>query len=235
LKFEPAKTSGGFTTDGFKTCIKTYRAIVREALHSGFYRDLIKAGKISLARVKEIVASAKLNTKETRQEKDLSLSSPKDWLIYGEHGCFILYDKKLKDFYTDDWNERFVYGMVLVRVNDTRKGNVGIIVRFGGNTDKIKAFLLMLAASYCATEKVPLMVDPDDMKYIDASKYNVAKEADLNSGMKRTKVVIKKKIDLRMVTSLEVLFRKQFDRHDEFRNSLIEIAHAKFDHLGKTI
>ena len=229
-KFEPAKVSGGFTPAGYKNAIKAYREIIREALHSGLYRDLLNKKEITIERVKEIVKSAQLNIRPMPSQMDLSMSDTRDWLVYGEHGCFVLYDKKLKDFYHDaQWRERFVLGVILVRINKTRKGEVGIVVRFGGTTDKVKAFLLACVASFCADEKVPLMVDPDDMKYIDPSKYKVSKESDMNSGYERTKVVIENKLNLIMITHLDRLFRKQFDNYDEFKNSLVEIGYSKFD------
>ena len=148
-----------------------------------------------------------------------------------DDGAFVLYDKKLQAVYTDnlyEWGERFIVGYILIRINDLPgRTSVGIVVKFGGNTDKIKKSLLMMAASYCLKENVKLAVDPDDIGLIDPAKFTISDEAD-PSGYKRKMVTINHPIDLNLVSSPEKRFRKAFDRYDEFKYTVLELAEGKF-------
>ena len=228
--FEPLKPSGGFTSGGQMNFIKMHRGIVRDALKNGFYNKMVKAGKITVARVKEIIDSAHLDQKpKDKDQLNLNNKDPNDWLVLAEYGGFTVYDKKLKDVYQhhlDTFGERFILGHALVRVLDHRAA--GLLVQFGAETDKLKSFLLACVASFCASEKVSLWVDPEDMAYIDHSKYNVAKEPDMITGKKRTKVSIKQPLNLALIATPDKVYRKSFDKYGEFKNTVLELADAKF-------
>lgn len=231
-KFEPGKTSGGFTGAGKQNFIRMHREMIRKAQTTGFYSELMRDKKITPARVKEILASADLKQKPKTSEMNLGVQDPKDWLIMNnDDGAFVLYDKKLQAVYTDnlyEWGERFILGYILIRINDLPgRTSVGIVVKFGGNTDKIKKSLLMMAASYCLKENVKLAVDPDDIGLIDPAKFTISDEAD-PSGYKRKMVTINHPIDLNLVSSPEKRFRKAFDRYDEFKYTVLELAEGKF-------
>lgn len=223
---EPEKPSGGFTPSGYRNFVKTYQEFVRDALSSGLYTSLVKKGEISIDRVKEIIASAKLKDKINSTKPNISTNDPEDWLLYvGGYGDFIMYDRKLKDIYQDTsynyWIEKMIKGATLVR--EHHDGN-GVIVQFHGATDKIKQFLMSCIISYCFNEKISLYVDPDDAKYVDSKLANLKKQPDMKSGYKRYFVKPKSAINYEPLGRAEQSFRKSFDRYDEFKHTVLEVA-----------
>jgi hypothetical protein len=232
-KFEPSKTSGGFTAAGEKNFVRAHRETVRKALETGFYNGLVRSGNISQSRVKEILSSVDLTQKPKQDTLNLSVSDPRDWLIMSgdDNGGFIIYDKKLKDFYKDnlyEWGERFILGLILVRINYyPGREPVGIVVRFGGDNKKFSKLLMTLAASFCKSENVKLAVDKEDMSLIDTNTYEISSEKD-PWGYGRTMVSINHPIDFNVLSLPEKRFRKSFDKYDEFKNIVQELAESKF-------
>lgn len=233
---DPTKSSGGFTQSGYNNFVKVYREFVRDALTSGLYRDKVRSGEMTMERVREILASARLDQKPRKPDINLSVNDPKDWLLLAEWGGFTLYDKKLKDVITDhryEWGERFIKGHLLVRINQTaRAGEQGILVHFGGDTDKIKAFLIACAASFCEKENVPLALDDDDLRYADPAKYEIGERSNA-TGFWRTPVQIKLPLNLALVAKPEQVFRRSFDAYDEFKNGVLELGEAKFRRVNE--
>lgn len=228
---EPMKPSGGFTSAGRKNFVKVYREMVRDALKSGLYASLVREGKMTVARVKEIVDSAQLTTRDAPKKGDYS-STPKDWMLYvGGYGDFILYDKKLKDMIDDHghfgyWTEKMMKGLVLVR--EPKIGH-GILVQFGGDTDKIKTFMMTCAMSYCKKEDITLHVDPEDRQYVNPKFGTVAKRSNMEMGHERYKVTISDDLeDMSRLAPVEAKFRKGIDQYDEFKNGMMELAYSKF-------
>jgi hypothetical protein len=230
-ELEPTKTSGGFTSAGYRTFQKVYREMVRNAMKSGLYTKMVQSGKMSVKRAKEIINSAKVDIRQTKSTANYATHDPKDWMLYvGDNDC-VLYDKKLKDIYkntgndTDEyWIEKMVLGVCLVRVPHGK----GILVQFGGDNDKIKRMMMTYALSYCASEGVPFYVDPEDVKYVDPRFGKVSEHSDYTSGMKRFPVKILDTINFDDFKKHEQMFRKSFDHYQEFHQRLLELAYSKF-------
>lgn len=235
---EPDKTSGGFTPAGYANFRKVHREFVRDALVSGRYRNMIRSGAITLDRVKEIVDSARLDIKQSpRPAINLSSNDPKDWVMYGEDGAFVIYDRKLKDIVEDGnisdyFIERMIKGYVLVRIPSdwVQRGERewGLIVRFGGDSDNIKKFLVGVALSWCASENVDLAVDMVDLKYVDDRYGEKVGEPSKRTGMMRQMVRPKAPMAIEPMTRGERVFRRAFDPYDEFKSRILEIAEGKW-------
>jgi len=117
---EPTKPSGGFTPAGRAGFARVHREFVRDALKNGTYSSLVRSKKMTMERVKEIVASAHIEKRNKPNNRNLSSSDPKDWLLFvGEYGDFILYDKKLKDLIEEggEQNDYFIDSMIKGAVN----------------------------------------------------------------------------------------------------------------------
>lgn len=225
--YEPGKTSGGFTPKGYANFVKVYREMVRDALTNGLYSNLIKSGELTLARVKEIVASAQLQIKEPKRESNFASNDPKDWLVYFEHDCcIIIYDKKLKDVEDSHFEDTMIKGHMLLRyLNYTAP--YGFMVRFGGETPKIKSFLLSCAAAMSKKEGVPLYIDEDVLPFVNNNLKVGAK--DMTTGYSRYPVEwVGEDANLKLISSPERAYRKSFDQYDEFKNRMIELADGKF-------
>jgi GNAT superfamily N-acetyltransferase len=225
---EPMKDSGGFTDAGRNNLVKAHREFVRDALKNGTYTKLVRSGQMSIERVKEIVDSAHLSMRPKADTEDLS-SKPQDWLLYvGGYGDFILYDKKLKNLIGRDDREHFhdqmIKGYVLVR--EPRDGKA-IIVRFGGQNDKFKTFMMTCAIWWANKEGATFDVDPEDVKYVDKRFAKVSPKHNMQVGHTRYRVTVTGEIpnfnDFAMV---EKHWRKQNDQYDEFKNYMMDLANS---------
>lgn len=233
---EPEKPSGGFTPQGYATCLKTHREFVRDALVEGRYRKLVAAGELTKERALEIVRSAGLE-KRLSLGMDVATDDPSNWAIYGsEHGAFVVYDKRLKDFVEeggeayDHWMETALKGYVLARV----PGEVGLLVQFGGETPAIKRFMMACASAYCEREGVPLAVDMEDVPFIDASRMTVVTEPSNRTGAMRVETrATGDVLDIEGIATVEAAWRKQFDRYGEFHDRILELAEARFSRTNR--
>ena len=228
---EPGKASGGFTPSGYRTFVKVHREFVRDALTNGLYGRLVRSGEMSTARVKEIVDSAKLDIKQTKPTENYNSNDPKDWMLYVDNGAFVLYDKKLKEVYKntgdeveDYWIEKMIKGVMLVRdFHDN-----GIVVQFGGDSEKIKRMMITCAITFCANEKIPFLIDPEDRQYVDPRYGKVSEEPTYKIAHKRYLVTPLDTIELDAFQKVEKHFRKSFDQYDEFYHRMLELGFRKF-------
>ena len=223
---EPEKSSGGFTPSGYRNFFKTYQSFVRDALSSGFYRKKFLSGEITHERIREIVASAKLEEKSSAAPAtNLGTSDPADWLLHvGGNGDFVLYDRKLKDIYQDNdsyWVDKMIKGATFVRAHPD--GNA-LIMHFHGATDQIKKFLMSCVISYCFNEKIGLYVDPEDISYVNSRLADAEKQPDMKSGHKRYFVTPKGSINYERMGHAEKTFRRSFDKYGEFENTVLEVG-----------
>lgn len=235
FKIEPGKNSGGFTPDGYAMTVKTYREFVRDALRNGVYSSLVRQKKMTVERVKEIVQSAKINNRSpVRPQVNLNANDPNDWLLYvGEYGDFILYDKKLKDLLNDNtfdrsFTDKMIKGMVFVEGDRYLH-----LAAFGGDTPKIKQFLMSCALTYCRRERKDLWLEPNETQSVDPAIGKVDPNVSVVVGFKSQKVTPLGAIIYSKLGMTELSFRRSFDSYDEFKNEMIEMAYSKYQHLSE--
>jgi hypothetical protein len=222
-ELEADKTSGGFTPEGFKNFKKVHQMFVREYIRNGFYSFLVKSGKISAQRAKDIISSANLKAEHKKQFK--LAAKPEDWLLYiGGYGDFIIYDKKIVDILDIDhewFAEKMLIGMVYVSADK----KFGRIKTFGGINDKVKKYLMKLAIIYANNLNVPLVVEEEDIVYVEnaeiSGKSNIA-------GYSSYLVKSNEKLNFTMIGKKEQEFRKSFDYYDEFKNNILELSYNKW-------
>lgn len=224
---EPGKTTGGCTPDGAKVVKKAHTEFVRDYLKKGFYSYLIQEGTLTKERVQEIIKSAGLPAQQEkpRQRFNYGSDNPKDFLLYAEDGAFIVYDRKLKDLIEQGndesnhfWYEKFIKGTSFAGSGYDDNQRL-YLHQLGGDTPGIKKFVFNLALSEAKKEGVPLHVYNDDMNMVNESEMEV--NGNLVS-MKGTP------INYAGMANEERRFRKSFDRYDEFKSRLLELAEAKY-------
>lgn len=226
--YEPGKTSGGFTPMGARNFIRLHREFVRDALTSGLYSRMVRSGQLTMERVREIVGSAKIQQRPSRDDVDLSSNSPNDWLLFTDfYGTFILYDKKLaslidNDKYDASFTERMIKGTVMVYPHES--AGVTRIKQFGGDAPAIKSFMLGLAYTRAKIENLPLWVEPEEY---DLKGFSYGEEENV-VGYKSREVTDGKIIDYRSMVEEEMRFRRRFDQYDEFKHRLMEMAQSKY-------
>jgi hypothetical protein len=226
---EPGKTSGGFTPGGARNFMRVHREFVRDALASGLYSKLVRAGTITTERAKAIVVSAKPQHRPKRDEVDLASRDPASWLLFHDDGgSFILYDRKLAHIVDSEkhamFADRMIKGFVYCYVHDTRDGPVGRIKQFGAENPKLAAFMLALAFTIAKEEKADIWVEPAEY---DLPGFQYGDEENV-VGYRSRKVLSGPTIDYRAMARDEARFRASFDRYQEFEYRLQEMAHSKY-------
>jgi hypothetical protein len=224
---EPGKTTGGCTPAGAKVTKKAHTEFVRDYLQKGFYSQLIRDGVLTKERVQEIIKSAGLPAQPSkpRQRVNLESNDPRDFLLYAEDGAFIVYDRKLKDLIEqgneDDnylWYERFIKGTSFAG-GGYHPENKLYLHQLGGDTANIKNSMFKLVLSYAKQEGVPLHVYDDDLNMVNESEMEVNRNL---VSLKGTP------INYSGAANEERRFRKSFDRYDEFKARVLELAEAKY-------
>lgn len=233
---QPDKSSGGFTSKGFATFRRVYREFVGDALKSGLYRKLIQQGDITLERVKAIVASASTIPRSTQSaEMNLSSENASDWLLYvGEHGDFIIYNRNLRGVLeegerADYFAERMIKGIAYVPIHEGHSETWAMLRVFGGDSPKIRKFLINCAIEYCLRENATLYLEAGEPTDLDSSMGAADPESLAVRGFRSHKVIpTGKRMPYDQLAMQERAWRRSFDRYDEFRMQMMEMAYSKY-------
>ena len=220
---EPEKSSGGFSPGGYRNFVRIHREFVRDALTDGLYRQLVKSGQMTIDRVKEIVQSAKLDIRLPKSNDDYNSSNPSDWMLYADfHGMFVLYDRKLKEYYNEEnhFTDEMIKGFVYVLCHN----GIARIKQFGARTEKLKSYMMALAYTTAKINDCRLWVEPSEY---DLPKF-VYGEEEKTVGYNSKEILDGPMIDYRDAVAAENRFRRSFDRYDEFKNHMVEYAHREF-------
>ena len=234
---EPDRPSGGFTPGGYKNFIKVYQNMVREALSSGLYHRLVTDGKISLQRVKDIIASAKLPKQKIIPSRNLNSDDSKSWLVYvGKFGDFVIYDRKLKELLENEtdqdayWIDKMIKGFAYVTLHDERE-SWAMLRQFGGDSPAIKKFLINCAVQFTNQNDTPLWLEPPEIDFIDKRIIERIEGPLLTRGFKSYKVIpTGEDFNVTQFGDVERRWRKSFDRYDEFYHRMLELAHSKYQY-----
>ncbi len=223
---EPGKNTGGCTPAGFQMMFRTYQSYVREYLRKGFYSQLVRNGELDQTRVKAILASAKLQDIPKRREQfNLNADDPNDFLLYGADGCFILYNRRLKDFLDENpldeerrshWEDRFIKGTSFAGGGYVMDDKL-YLHQLGGDNPNFKKFMLSLALSFAAREKLPLHVYDRDLQFAASIGKVQGNLVMLNGPPIQYDGMIRQ----------EAIWRRTFDRYGEFHARLMELAEVK--------
>lgn len=103
----PDKSSGGFTSAGYQQIKRYYTWMVNRFLSSGIYSDLVRQGKITMKKVKEILESRPIKTKTSKDNTPNPLSKyyrEGEKFFYIMNNSVIIFDENLKNIKEIDDN-----------------------------------------------------------------------------------------------------------------------------------
>jgi hypothetical protein len=236
--YQPEKDSGGFTNAGLRTFVKIHRQFVRDYVTSGKYNELVKSGQITVQRVKEIIASAELNSHKPKSkfhvnDKDFAIDKSQ-WLLYNENNEFIIYDRRLKDYWQSDlddyWLERFFIGMIYCSGGYASDGDMVFPHQFAGISDEVKRYLLMLQLTDCKKHNEKLRLTQIQIDLLDPSAVKTEPGHDRGQFLV---TLTGKGIDYGDSVRREKQFRKSFDKFGEFDVYIAETAYGIFQEEGE--
>lgn len=214
----PSFDSGGMTSAGSGLMSTVWADRVREFMSNGWYSQLVRDGRMTRARVDEIVADL---PGRAPPRAPVAPSTP-DPLIMSDGSTFIVvYDRAvLSDpSLLDDPDDRYIYGHALLR-DDPRVGTYVFSVDY----DRSFADLTTRAILQLARDNGDRLFDGDGY-------HDILEGVDAIPGVQRDGdyiVVSRDVLPLRTLSTKERASRRAVDPHGEVEVSIMERADAKW-------
>lgn len=217
-KMHPKHLSGGYTTSGRHLAAGLWADRVREYAERGWYSELVRAGKLTTSRVKEIVSGLKNGVKRAKAEETNNPQEEQKQtvLIYVDDTAFVVYDAR----FIADQNPDFILGQGFVRtVPDNEDADFFYALDF---EKPFKKLVTTVAMQFMYDRNIPLYIEspPSDTMELDEVENLTIKDGYAK--------LDKPALNLKLAAKAEQRTRKPFDRYDEIRNSLLETAQFKW-------
>lgn len=209
-KLHPDMDSGGYTRSGEKMDRRYWESQVREFLSKGWYSELIKSGKLTKERFKEITKD--VGERKVKVDKETEKQEEKIF-VFSDNSQFIIYDSR---FY-EDQSEDYIYGFGFIRSSQDKD--------FFYKLDYEKKY------SELATKIALQLAYDNDYKIYIGKGYgdHVEKKYVPEAIIEKERIFIKKPIiDLKKLSKEEKDYRKKNDKYSEIYDSLLETANGKW-------
>lgn len=216
-EFNPSFESGGFTQGGEQNALALWRDRVHEFSARGWYTALVREGKLTFSRVKEILAGiGKRPEKEhAPKEEETKVKPTGEILVYSDGEItFVVYDRA----FLEEQDERFIHGYGFFRDDE----HVGVYL-YTIDYDRPFAGLVTRVGLQMARDNGEDLYDGEG--YHDLVEWKgipgVVKDGDY----------LKVTQDLAPVKSMaakERRLRKAEDPYEEKFNTLLEMAESKW-------
>lgn len=212
----PSFESGGFTPAGKSNALALWQVRVREFVSRGWYSALIRDGRLTHSRVKEILAGS-----DSKREGHAKVQAPEttkptgDILVYSDGITFVVYDRA---FLTEP-DDKFIHGFGFFR-DDPSVGTFIYRIEYD------RPFADMVT-------RVGLQMARDNGEDLyDGEGYHDMLETDGIPGVVRQGDRIKVTRDLvpvKAAAQKERRLRKAADTYGEKLSLLLEMAESKWD------
>jgi GNAT superfamily N-acetyltransferase len=215
-ELNPSFTSGGFTPAGERNALALWRDRVHEFSAQGWYSDLVREGKLSLSKVKQILAEAGEKPEHIeREQTPEAVKATGDILVYSDGDItFIVYDRA----FLQEPDEKFIHGFGFFR-DAPDKG----VFLYRIEYDRPFADLTTRVALQMARDNGEELYDGDG--YHDLVEINglpgVVKEGDYIK-------VTQNLIQVKVLAAKERRVRKAVDQYGEKESLLLEMAESKW-------
>lgn len=206
----PEFGSGGFTQSGYNNAKHIWADRVRKLLENGWYTELVKAGKITREKVKEIIADLP-SKKSVPKTEEPSKPEP---LVFADGTSFIIYDRK---FFTDQ-DEKYIYAYGFYR------GTAERLFLYRIDYDKGYKKIATLVALQMAYDEGDTVIDVSS-EASDFVEYDGIENIELIDGDIHINAPL---MNLKDFSHLEKALRKKADPYSEIYNQLVEMAESKW-------
>lgn len=223
-ELNPSNTSGGFTSAGEANALALWRDRVREFKARGWYSEMIREGRITMDRLREIFKGVEDSKRDLEEFKALYFSEREpeptkptgDILVWsdGDTGV-IIYDRA----FLEDPDDRFIHGYGFLRSSP----HTGTYI-FSIDYDRPYAEMTTKALMQVAR-------DGGDDRLYDGDGYSDIVEAESIPGVERDGdylVLTRDLFPLRQESRKEKRLRKSVDPYDEKFYLLQEQAESKW-------
>jgi GNAT superfamily N-acetyltransferase len=218
-ELNPSFTSGGFTQAGQENALALWRDRVHEFSSRGWYSALVQEGKLTYARVKEILAGAGEkpipSLRLQPQEPEATDKATGELLVFVDDNIsFVLYDRA----FLSKPDEKFIHGYGFLR--DAEVGSFFYALDY----DRPYAELTTRIGLQMAREG-------GDSKLYDGEGYHDMLELDSIPGIVREGdyiLITRDLYPLKAATVKERRLRKAADPYEEKYHQLLEMAESKW-------
>ena len=236
-KKHPDRSSGGLTQGGYSNLKNVYREFVKEYLRNGIYSHLVKTGKITPSKVKEIIKSADLENYKPERITDLAknynINEITENLLFWRYNDddFVIFDKKILESWKNNdetLKEHFIKAHVYFAYNTVY--NSYELYESYGISEKFETILLNIALETLKYEEdcgvIIRVVNSLSKQTLDI--LNKFKKSDLYTLSKIKDVdyiEAKESENYEAFFKKSQLFFKKNDKFEELENYIIELAY----------
>ena len=218
-RFNPAFTSGGYTESGEALDLRIWEDRVKEFLSNGWYSELVRQKKLTVNRVREILAGTSKRHRFSPLPSDKPSQAPSkkvksQILVYAEDFAFVVYDSA----FLSDPDEKHIYGYGFFRDSPS----VGDFL-FTIDYDRSHWKLTTLVAFQMAKDngsKVYVGKGYGDIVELKGIS-EIEREGDYA-------FLTRNVLPLRQWASLERRIRRKMDSYDEKKILLLEMGESKW-------
>jgi len=218
----PDANTGGTTAAGSKQVKRVWDKFVREAITDGTYSKLVKAGKLTAKRVKEIVKDLANRPNFKNIKTTDYIADYKNWLIMDHAAGALIYHKAVYDHEVDfEKAQEFIMGYTLIRSVDTRPHPFLFTVDY--ENKRAESMLLYASLQISLRSNEGLDIEAPGSDY--AESIQNLKHTEIRDG-----VVYLEQSQTAIVTAFNVekQYRKHRDKYNEYQYTLLEAAEAKY-------
>jgi GNAT superfamily N-acetyltransferase len=214
-EFNPKSKSGGFTPSGRANAVATWQARVHEFLSLGWYSALVREGRMTQARVREITADLPKQPPKRRAETE-RVEPEADLRVYVDDDgiAFVLYDAR----FLSDRDEKYVHGYGFLR-STTKLGSFFYRIE---HDPKYRKLATAIGLQLAKDQGEPLYVatEPGDL-----IEWEIVPQAERDGDYVS---LMEDVLPLKALAAEERRLRRKSDPYREIPNSLLEIAESKW-------
>ena len=243
MHYFPHRSTGGVTDSGYNALKRYHTRLVRKYLANGIYSDLVRKGEITAQRAKEIIESIdKKRYIKTGNEFSKTYGGSGEYMLYLDDSCVIIFDKDIqkmvdKQYITD---ERFLKKLLkcFIYINQFKEDvdyeNLFTVYAEDKKFLKQGIDLLLSSGAKISDYFLDKRFDENTKGLINSifedSDYTIIEQ---EGYMRDTtfRIISPKEIkyDFKSLKNASNRWFRMVDKHEEFKNFLMEFAEGIAD------